>query len=232
MFDKLTKLIKISDSSHNSTLILDPVLAAKSPRGSHTILAQQIDQEINELRNFFEDHREEMLSLLSDQQAGKRSMTSAGCSPIVFENSQKSPKRANITKRRQMRRNQFISDSEESRDVQEERRQEFEKFKQKKQRRKPQFALGQPLSNNSENNRISALFPNLRETQDLSGRHVPTVDGDQIFIPKLNLDDQWSMEDNNENELVQNSDKSCQIEQNIPQHSKRKSKRKKKKSQV
>ena len=38
-----------------------------TPRGSHAILAQQIDQEILELRNFFDDHREEMLFLISDQ---------------------------------------------------------------------------------------------------------------------------------------------------------------------
>ena len=64
------------DSSHNSTLVLDPSLS--TPRGSHAILAQQIDQEILELRNFFDDHREEMLSLISDQQQVKKLTTSAG----------------------------------------------------------------------------------------------------------------------------------------------------------
>ena len=51
--------------SNNSTIVLDPSLP--TPRGSHAILAQQIDQEILELRNFFDDHREEMLFLISDQ---------------------------------------------------------------------------------------------------------------------------------------------------------------------
>ena len=37
-----------------------------------------------------------------------------------------------------------------------------------------------------------------------AGRHVATYDGDEVFIPKLNLDDQWSMEDA---KLV---DRSCQ----------------------
>ena len=64
------------DSSNNSTLILDPSIP--TPRGSHAILAQQIDQEILELRNFFDDHREEMLSLLADQQQTKKMTTSAG----------------------------------------------------------------------------------------------------------------------------------------------------------
>ena len=42
-------------------------LSLPTPKGSHAILAQQIDQEILELRNFFDDHREEMLFLISDQ---------------------------------------------------------------------------------------------------------------------------------------------------------------------
>ena len=75
---------------------MDPSLP--TPRGSHAILAQQIDQEILELRNFFDDHREEMLFLISDQpQTAKKLTTSAGCSPIVFESQQKStgsPKRS------------------------------------------------------------------------------------------------------------------------------------------
>ena len=54
-----------SNNSNNSTIVLDPSLP--TPRGSHAILAQQIDQEILELRNFFDDHREEMLFLISDQ---------------------------------------------------------------------------------------------------------------------------------------------------------------------
>ena len=41
-----------SNNSNNSTIVLDPSLP--TPRGSHAILAQQIDQEILELRNFFE----------------------------------------------------------------------------------------------------------------------------------------------------------------------------------
>ena len=85
-----------SNNSNNSTIVLDPSLP--TPRGSHAILAQQIDQEILELRNFFDDHREEMLFLISDQpQTAKKLTTSAGCSPIVFESQQKStgsPKRS------------------------------------------------------------------------------------------------------------------------------------------
>ena len=51
---------KTNDSaSHNSTLNMDlpNVDLNVTPRGSHVILAQQIDQEISELRNIFEDHK-------------------------------------------------------------------------------------------------------------------------------------------------------------------------------
>ena len=87
-----------------------------------------------------------------------------GCSPIVFE-SQKSPKRSSRRRNNISRSNQqVISDSEESQDVQEERRVEFEKFRnQKKMKRKPQFAIGQPLSN--DNLKISALFPRYYQIQ-------------------------------------------------------------------
>ena len=108
-----------------------------------------------------------------------------------------------------------ISDSEDSRDVQEERRQEFERFRQlRKQKSKfrentatsqPQFAIGQPISSAN----ISSLFPKVED--DSGGRHVPTADGDQVFIPKLNLDDQWSIEDQQLKSLeMLKVDKSCQ----------------------
>ena len=171
-----------SNNSNNSTIVLDPSLP--TPRGSHAILAQQIDQEILELRNFFDDHREEMLFLISDQpQTAKKLTTSAGCSPIVFESQQKStgsPKRSSRRRNQAVRNstNQFIcSDSEESQDVQEERRADFEKFRnQKKLKRKvPQFAIGQPLSNDSL--KISALFPRLEDTNCQPARvnicHIP-----------------------------------------------------------
>ena len=146
------------------------------------------------MRNFFDDHREEMLFLISDQpQTAKKLTTSAGCSPIVFESQQKStgsPKRSSRRRNQAVRNstNQFIcSDSEESQDVQEERRADFEKFRnQKKLKRKvpqfeapqfevPQFAIGQPLSN--DNLKISALFPRLEDTNCQPGRvnicHIP-----------------------------------------------------------
>jgi hypothetical protein len=47
-----------------------PAPAHPSPPSSS--LAQQIDREILELRNFFEDHREEMMSMLYDPQAQVR----------------------------------------------------------------------------------------------------------------------------------------------------------------
>merc|ERR1719510_235147 len=85
---------KTEVSSHNSTLVVDTTF-----RGQIAILAQQIDQEIQELRNVYEDNREEMLSLnskFSNDLASKNVRTaSAGCSPIIFESSKKSsPKRS------------------------------------------------------------------------------------------------------------------------------------------
>jgi hypothetical protein len=54
----LSSTPKKNDNSHNSTSNLDyPNSNPVTPRGSTMILAQQIDQEIIELRNFFEDHR-------------------------------------------------------------------------------------------------------------------------------------------------------------------------------
>ena len=48
---------------------------------------------------------------------------------------------------------------------------------------------------------------------------VPTVDGEQVFIPRLNLDDQWSIEDPQLKSLEQKVDKSCQTVEMIKQHS-------------
>ena len=42
---------------------------------------------------------------------------------------------------------------------------------------------------------------------------MPTADGDQVFIPRLNLDDQWSIEDpqhQQQKSLELKVDKSCQ----------------------
>merc|ERR1711894_762540 len=102
--------------------------------------------------------------------------------------------------------------------LQEERRQEFEKFKKKRMKIKqqqqssqscqPKLAIGQVVQDVS----ISALFPQVNQTSTLNneateektneGRHVATVDGDQVFIPKLNLEDQWSIEEVTTNKTV------------------------------
>ncbi len=218
-------------SSHNSTLVVTPNMKLKiptqsPPRGSTMILAQQIDQEIVELRNFFEDHREEMISLLnSDTPMLKTNLnqtTSTGCSPIVFDNlpsknnrslpatstvCPKSPRRRSSNSRKvlQDQAAAFVSDSDCHLDILEERRQEFERFKMQKKQRKssskerknnsatvePQFAIGQPASER----RISSLFPKVEDEVDgqgAGGKHIPTADGDHVFIPKLSLEDQFS----------------------------------------
>ena len=56
-----------------------------TPRGSHAILAQQIEQEISELRNIFEDHKEEMMCAINEERE-RISTVNTGCSPIMFEN--------------------------------------------------------------------------------------------------------------------------------------------------
>jgi hypothetical protein len=48
------------------------VMSPPQPSPPSSSLAQQIDREILELRNFFEDHREEMMSMLYDPQAQVR----------------------------------------------------------------------------------------------------------------------------------------------------------------
>ncbi len=192
-----------------------------TPRGTHAILASQIDQEIAELRNFFDDHREEMLSLISAEQAPQSKdvpMASTGCSPITFDHQTKTSPKRSSRRKPSKKACQLIGDTSEETcpDVQEERRQEFEKFRtQKKLKRgkqQPQFAIGQPMTSTAEQGKISALFP--RVLDDSAGRHVPTIDGDQVFIPKLNLDDQWSIEDPVQSKSLESKlvDKSCQVE--------------------
>ena len=179
---------------------------ATTPRGTNAIWAQQIEQEVLELRNLYEDHREEMMHILSHEKV--KQVTSTGCSPIDFTADTKSvnsPRKSRMKKSSKM---PFISDSEDNHNLQEERRQEFEKFKKKKMKNKqnqsntnntaPKFAIGEPVQDVS----ISALFPQVRGVQEESlenndqGRHVATIDGDKVFIPKLNLEDQWSIEEN------------------------------------
>ena len=46
-------------------------------------LAAQIDTEILELRNFFEDHREEMLSLLGPGETGRDARQGAGAGSVT-----------------------------------------------------------------------------------------------------------------------------------------------------
>jgi hypothetical protein len=204
-----------------------------------------------------------MLSMLNDggqKQLSTRLNNTAttACSPISFDQSKTyqnvslpaapltSPKRSSSGKMgRRPPQRVNISDSEDSHDVQEERRQEFERFRQQKKQKRitnqqqhqvlvqvppPQFAIGHPASSD----RISALFPKVSEETDggltgtgKNGRHVATADGDQVFIPKLNLDDQWSIdsvktpenvksfdfhapENDDEEIVVQTVDRGCQ----------------------
>ena len=208
-------------------------IALTTPRGSNAVWAQQIEQEVVELRNIYEDHREEMMSILSHEKQQK-SMTSTGCSPIDFllppetTSALNSPRKSRKNKARPQA--QFlVSDSDQDGrlcNLQEERRQEFEKFKKKKMKIKqqqqlsPKFAIGQAVQDVS----ISALFPQVNSTlnngateeKTNEGRHVATMDGDQVFIPKLNLEDQWSIE-----ETASNKNPTKHIESRRKQKSKR-----------
>ena len=196
---------EIAKMKQNLTNTSGATAATTTPRGTNAIWAQQIEQEVLELRNLYEDHREEMMHILSHEKS--KQVTSTGCSPINFcaeTKSLNSPRKSRMKKSTKI---PFISDSEDNHNLQEERRQEFEKFKKKKMKNKqnqsnvntaPKFAIGEPVQDVS----ISALFPQVRALQEEinanndQGRHVATVDGDKVFIPKLNLEDQWSIEEN------------------------------------
>ena len=174
------------------------------------ILATQIDQEIMELRNFFEDHREEMMTLIHDNSQ-----------ELVF------PPIGSITPRKKQRLKARKSEiermmsAESGTDFEIERRQEFEKRRRIKKRLThpqnagpitPEFILGQTQQQQQhlhsphqqpqqeeQHQKISAFFPNVDPSlgstaaysSRLGGTEVDSAQG-PIFIPKLPLDDLWT----------------------------------------
>lgn len=196
--------------SPNSTLtdLVLPTPPNSAPRGCTMVLAEQIDQEINELRNFFDDHREEMLSLLNENKNSTTIRNVSLPANIMEQKSTiaaKSPRSLARLRQRSYNRPTLLSEEDsDSAAVQEERRLEFERRRQRKQRlhasqfkqqksnsemmEEPSFAIGAPASERS-GGAISAFFPHV---DGGGGRHVDTVDGEQVFIPRLSLDDGWS----------------------------------------
>lgn len=156
------------------------------------ILATQIDQEIMELRNFFEDHREEMMTLIQENSQ-----------ELIFPpiDSAITPRRKQRLKARKYEIEQMLS-AESGTDFEMERRQEFEKRRRAKKRKDaaamminqqqyfhhkqqqqeglhlqqhhsaivPDFAIGQQQPNqNQEQQKISAFFPNVDPGLTASG---------------------------------------------------------------
>ena len=235
---------KSSPRRHRSDVLMLPtppsVTSSQNvtPRGANAILASQIDQEIIELRNLYEHHREEMMNLASKgnlvqnkpilQQHSIDTQTMAMRSPTkqprMFANRQAAAK--------------YIESESDSVDLslQEERRIEFQQRRRLRQLQKkrhpvdvrddvryrhsgndvtrnnkdvlvqPKFAIGSltsPVAQN-KNPGISSFFPPVcgpsSETKNhpvssldvADGRRVALADGDEIFIPKLDLEELMS----------------------------------------
>ncbi len=206
-----------------------------TPRGANAILASQIDQEIIELRNLYEHHREEMMTLASKgnllqnkpivQQHNIDTQTMAIRSPT---------KQPRMFASRQSASKCFESESDSvDLSLQEERRLEFQQRRRLRQLQKkrhpvdvgadvrhrqsgndvsrnnkdvlvqPKFAIGSltsPVAQN-KNPGISSFFPPVccssiepknhpASSLDVAdGRRVALADGDEIFIPKLDLEE-------------------------------------------
>ena len=226
-----------------------------TPRGATAILASQIDQEILELRNFYEQHREEMMSL------AKANNTSVGQnrSTLHSVDTQTSTKSPTKHQRHFVNRHsaKYLESESDSVDLslQEERRIEFQQRRLRQIQKKkliqndfcngevssdknrrdishsdvlngrnfrdishsdarnfrgteksdilspPHFAIGHQSSPKIDRHAISSFFPavlsndakQFRTADETDGRKVEAADGDDIFIPKLNLDELVSL---------------------------------------
>ena len=170
------------------------------------ILAKQIDHEINELRNFFDDHREEMLTLLNDNSQELFPDQPPQNFPLP-----QPPQKSSLKST-----NSFDSATEFG-DIQQERKMEFERRRKSRNRRhnkmissspsvlaysdqeqiqiQPDFALGADTNDPDEYGAgpkagISALFPPVVP----HGRQIE-ADRGPIFVPRLNLEDVWTDEE-------------------------------------
>ena len=149
-----------------------------------TVLAEQIDQEINELRNFFDDHREEMMTLLHENSQelfpnnGGGDVGDVSQSQMQQQEQHQQPPLSSSTKRGSIRSNSFDSGTDLG-DLQQERKFEFERrrrlrsrkhYQQYKSQESPQVDVAQPnfaLGAYAEDpivkqQGISALFPPVR----------------------------------------------------------------------
>jgi hypothetical protein len=224
-----------------------------TPRGATAILASQIDQEILELRNFYEQHREEMMSLAKANTSVVQNRSTVHS--IDTQTSTKSPTKHSRQFGNRHSAKYFESESDSvDLSLQEERRIEFqqrrlrqlqkkkliqnefrrEEFSFDKNRRDislsdasidqnrrhtsksvtsksvtsksailspPNFAIGNQNSpvvgGRSKSHAISSFFPPVssneakqcRSVDGIDGRRVEAADGDDIFIPKLNLEE-------------------------------------------
>jgi hypothetical protein len=223
-----------------------------TPRGATAILASQIDQEILELRNFYEQHREEMMSLAKANTSVVQNRSTVHS--IDTQTSTKSPtKHSRQFGNRQSAK--YLESESDSVDLslQEERRIEFQQRRLRQLQKKkliqnefrrgefsfdknrrdislsdasidqnrrhtsksatsksailspPNFAIGNQNSpvvgGRSKSHAISSFFPPVssneakqcRSVDGIDGRRVEAADGDDIFIPKLNLEELVSL---------------------------------------
>jgi hypothetical protein len=223
-----------------------------TPRGATAILASQIDQEILELRNFYEQHREEMMSLAKANTSVVQNRSTVHS--VDTQTSTKSPtKHSRQFGNRQSAK--YLESESDSVDLslQEERRIEFQQRRLRQLQKKkliqnefrrgefsfdknrrdmslsdasieqnrrhtsksvtsksailspPNFAIGNQNSpvavGRSKSHAISSFFPPVssneakqcRSVDGIDGRRVEAADGDDIFIPKLNLEELVSL---------------------------------------
>ena len=235
-----------------------PPSSSRTSRGATAILASQIDQEILELRSFYEQHRNEMLSLAATSVAPIKP-TAAVVHCVDTQTSTKSPVKVQrqFVSRQPAKYLESESDSVMDGSLQEERRLEFQqrRLRQLQKKRMTQndadrvrrdahlgevrsveksrfevypatnFAIGLPSTPQaSKSQAISSFFPPVCSTDNkvrrhsstdasiagrpdsshdvrrchdvVDGRHLAAVDGDEIFIPKLDLDELVSVTNN------------------------------------
>jgi len=212
-----------SQSLHLPSEIKQPMSSACSTSRQPAALAQQIDREILELRSFFDDHREEMMSMLHEGHAEANAPVHYNSEPVAaISPDQLMHFHADLGPKR---RGSAADSGTDVGDLAEERRREFERRRQQRASNKKKHIQQQLIRSSSspvhvvdgqcepqKRNSISALFPkmsassaggsaeaNKASTCSLDvgqhGRHVTAPDGSSVFIPRLHLDDVWTDEE-------------------------------------
>lgn len=234
--DNFIRSTKSSPRRHRPDVLMVPtppsVTSSQNvtPRGANAILASQIDQEIIELRNLYEHHREEMMNLASKGHLVQSKPTLQQHTIDTQTMPFRSPtKQSRMFANRQSAAKCFESESDSvDLSLQEERRIEFQQRRRLRQLQKkrhpvddvrhrqsgndvirnnkdvlvqPKFAIGSVTSPVAQNKNpgISSFFPPVCSAEPKNhpvssldvadGRRVALADGDEVFIPKLDLEE-------------------------------------------